>query len=450
MFSEIKIPAPVAEIKKTLEKAGYEAYLVGGCVRDALLGLEVSDFDLTTNAKPEEIKKLFPKSRDVGKAFAVVLVNGCEVATFRCDGTYSDHRHPDSITFAKTLEEDLSRRDFTINAMAWDGEKLIDPFGGKDDLEAKILRFVREPRERMEEDPLRALRACRFAGRLDFQIERHSKEAIEEMRSLIDVIAPERKRMELDKMLLGKNPERALALLAELGLLIFLLPELEASRGCQQLPHHPEDCFEHAVRTLKMAKKEDLSLRLACLLHDVAKPSCQTPSNRGGYTFYKHDIEAEKFLRPMLARLRYSNEITEKVLEYAKFHMRPLLISCTMKDPALQRLMGSLEHITIRDLLRLMLCDLRGNYNYSDEPFSFTLSATRGVLSRVRKIEAEKRVLKISDLPVTGEDLIRELNLQPGPEIGQALRFLYGLALKKPNCDREYLLRRAKSFKREG
>ena len=447
MASRIKIPPKVGNVLTRLKEAGFEAFLVGGCVRDALLGIPCEDFDIATNARPKDIKKIFPKCRAVGQAFAVMLVDGLEVATFRNDGTYSDFRHPDSITYADSIEEDLSRRDFTVNAMACDGEKIIDPYDGKSDLENRIIRFVRNARERMREDPLRALRACRFAAKIDGKLEPKTRKAIKDLGHLIDMVSVERRQQELTKMLLGKNPDLALRLVGELGLLPYLFLDLVPSMGCTQPPHHKEDCWEHALQTLKSAKRADLPLRLACLLHDIAKPACRREVEKDRFIFYNHDVLGEKMVRKALTDLRFSNETIDKVSEYTRYHMRPLLYSFHMKDPALQRLIGALRHISIRDLIRFMLCDVRGNMTNKGKGFSFTLELARPVMQRVRRIEKEKRVLHIKDLPVNGDDLMKELGIPPGPEVGKLLAKLYSLALQKPKlATREKLLSEAKKL----
>ena len=217
--------------------------------------------------------------------------------------------------------------------------------------------------------------------------------------------------------------------------------------GCSQLPHHKEDCWEHALQTLKSAKKEDLSLRLACLMHDIAKPACRKEIEKDRFIFYNHDILGEKMVRKALTDLRFSNETIDRVSEYTRYHMRPLLYSFHMKDPALQRLIGSLRHITIRDLIRFMLCDVRGNMTNEGKGFAFTLEIVRPVLARIRRIEKEGRVLKLKDLPVNGDDLMKELGIQPGPEVGKILSKLYTIALQKPkSATREKLLAEAKKF----
>ena len=447
MALRIKIPPKVGNVLTRLKEAGFEAFLVGGCVRDALLGIPCEDFDIATNARPKDIKKIFPKCRAVGQAFAVMLVDGLEVATFRNDGTYSDFRHPDSITYADSIEEDLSRRDFTVNAMACDGEKIIDPYDGKSDLENRIIRFVRNARERMREDPLRALRACRFAAKIDGKLEPKTRKAIKDLGHLIDMVSVERRQQELTKMLLGKNPDLALRLVGELGLLPYLFLDLVPSMGCTQPPHHKEDCWEHALQTLKSAKRGDLPLRLACLLHDIAKPACRKEVEKDRFIFYNHDVLGEKMVRKALTDLRFSNETIDKVSEYTRYHMRPLLYSFHMKDPALQRLIGALRYISIRDLIRFMLCDVRGNMTNKGKGFSFTLELARPVMQRVRRIEKEKRVLHIKDLPVNGNDLMKELGIPPGPEVGKLLAKLYSLALQKPKlATREKLLSEAKKL----
>ena len=313
MTLRVKIPPKVENILTRLKGAGFAAFLVGGCVRDALLGIPCDDFDIATSAKPKDIKKLFPKCRAVGQAFAVMLVDGIEVATFRNDGTYSDYRHPDSITYADSIEEDLSRRDFTVNAMAYDGEKITDPYDGRSDLENRIIRFVRNARERMREDPLRALRACRFAAKIDGKLEPKTRKAIKDLGHLVDMVSVERRQQELTKMLLGKNPDLALRLVGELGLLPYLFLDLVPSMGCTQPPHHLEDCWEHALQTLKSAKRGDLPLRLACLLHDIAKPACRKEVEKDRFIFYNHDILGEKMVRKALTDLRFSNETIDKV-----------------------------------------------------------------------------------------------------------------------------------------
>ena len=420
---------------------------MGGCVRDALLGLPCDDYDVATNARPSDIRKLFPKSRAVGPAFGVMLVKGVEVSTFRNDGTYSDHRHPDNVTYADTIEDDLSRRDFTVNAMAYDGEKVVDPYGGKSDLENRIIRFVGSARKRMREDPLRALRACRFAAKIDGTITPSSAKAIKDLSHLVDFVSKERRQQELSKMLMGPRPEKAMALVARLGLLPYLILDLVPSMGCQQPPHHKEDCWEHALLTLKNARKKDLAFRLACLVHDIAKPLAKAEKEGGACTFYKHEVLGDSMARKALKDLKYSNEIIETVAEYTRYHMRPLLFDSHMKDPALQRLIGGLRYISFRDLIRFMLCDLRGNAYHTDEPFSYTLKITRPIMERYYRIMREKRILKLSDLPVTGDDLMRELNIPPGPAVGDMLKKLYAFALNKPkSATREKLLLEAKKL----
>lgn len=447
MTLRVKIPPKVENILARLKGAGFAAFLVGGCVRDTLLGIPCDDFDIATSARPKDIKKLFPKCRAVGQAFAVMLVDGLEVATFRNDGTYSDYRHPDSITYADSIEEDLSRRDFTVNAMAYDGENIVDPFDGKSDLENRIIRFVGSARKRMREDPLRALRACRFAAKIDGTITPSSAKAIKDLSHLVDFVSKERRQQELSKMLMGPRPEKALALVGRLGLLPYLILDLVPSMGCQQPPHHKEDCWEHALLTLKNAKKKDLSFRLACLVHDIAKPLAKAEKEGGACTFYKHEVLGEKMVGKALKDLKYSNEIIETVAEYTRYHMRPLLFDSHMKDPALQRLIGGLRYISFRDLIRFMLCDLRGNAYHTNEPFSYTLKITRPIMERYYRIMREKRILKLSDLPVTGEDIMRELKIQPGPKVGEILNKLYAFALNKPrSATREKLLLEAKKI----
>ena len=339
----------ILEIGSVLEKAGFEAYLVGGCVRDFLLDKEPKDWDITTNAKPEEIQKLFAAFAGATAAepatvyenqFGTVGVKTrsedptlkiVEVTSYRLEGKYTDKRHPDEIKFAKTLEEDLSRRDFTVNAMALElkvkSEKLkvnvVDPFDGQEDLKNKIIRAVGNPEERFQEDALRLMRAVRFMSQLEFRIEEKTEVAIKKHAGLLEFISKERIRDEFSKMLMApQGGADGVRKMQELGLLKYVIPELEEGVGMGQNKHHIYTVFEHNVRALDYAAKQnyDLLIRLSSLLHDVGKPA--TKRGEGpDCTFYGHQVVGERIVLKILDRLRFPRELIEKTALLVREHM---------------------------------------------------------------------------------------------------------------------------------
>lgn len=316
------------DVAAKLREAGHEAFLVGGCVRDRLLGRPVHDRDLATDATPSELRKLFPDALEVGAHFGVVLVrrNGEEVqvATYRSESSYRDGRHPDQVRFEKDVRADLRRRDFTINALLEDpftGE-VIDHVGGMADLEARLIRAIGEPRERFAEDHLRTLRAVRFAAELGFEIERKTMEAIRELAAAIRRISAERIRDELSRILTGADPKRGFELLDETGLLMELLPEVARMKGVQQPPdYHPEgDVWTHTLLLLGQLRQAPLDLAWGCLLHDVGKPLTQTFEDR--IRFSGHEKVGAEIARRILERLRYPRELVERVEWLVAQHMR--------------------------------------------------------------------------------------------------------------------------------
>ncbi len=423
------------KVLKELLSAGFSAYYVGGCVRDLLRGKTSSDIDIATNATLEDIKKVFPKAAIIGEAFSVALVHKIEVATFRQDGPYSDFRHPDFVKIVPTVEEDLSRRDFTINAIAMDIDgNIIDPFNGKKDLENKIVRFVGEPRKRLFEDPIRALRACRFASLISGKIESESKKVILQNHSLLKKIAKERIQLELNKILMLDNREDALFLLSELHLLEEILPELAKSVDVPQNGYHAEDCWTHAVKSTQAVVKKDLKLRLATLLHDIAKPKQRTRDDDGIDHFYSHEVAGVKIVEKELRNLKYSLETIGYVKEATRYHMTRIMFVPEMKDATIRRLMGRLKYISIRDILRLQIADMRGNLR---EPFSLKeqIELLRYVLKRIRRIEKEDHALKITDLAINGIDIINIFKIKPGRKVGKALQYCLEEVLKKPELN---------------
>ena len=341
----IHLPEEVKVILHTLQGAGCEAYAVGGCIRDSLLGRTPDDWDITTSARPEETKALFGKTIDTGIQHGTVTVmrhgRGYEVTTYRVDGEYEDGRHPKEVTFTASLEEDLKRRDFTVNAMAYNEEDgLVDLFGGRQDLERKIIRCVGEANERFEEDALRIMRAVRFSAQLGFTIEERTKEAIRGHADRLRQVSAERIQVELTKLVTSPNPD-FLRIAWETGITAVVLPEFD--RLMEQPQNNPHHCFsvgEHTLHAMR-AVRPDKCLRLAMLLHDVAKPLCLTTDEAGIDHFHGHAQKGERIAAQILKRLRYDNHTTELVSRLVKWHdaaIEPEKRRCAVPLPGWERI----------------------------------------------------------------------------------------------------------------
>ncbi len=445
----------IKEIAVLLQKEGYEAYLVGGCVRDLILGRSPKDWDIATNARPEDILRIFPNSLYENK-FGTVAVKTdsedptmqiIEVTTFRKEGKYSDKRHPDEITFADTIEEDLARRDFTINAIAFEITPnkrylfgFVDPFGGIQDIKDKIIRAVGNPKERFSEDALRLIRAVRFYSELDFLIEENTKNAIRENSEFLQFIAKERIRDEFEKIIMSKNPAGGIELLRELGLLKFIIPELEEGWGVTQNKHHIYTVWEHSLRSLQYAANKNYSLevRLAALLHDVAKP--RTKQGEGpDATFYGHEVIGSRMAEAALKRLRFERNIIEKVVILIKFHMFNYDPAVTT-DASVRRLIAKVGEENILELVRLREADRIGSGVPKAVPYKL-----RHFMFRVEKLLKEFPTRK--NLKVNGNDVMRILGIPAGPKIGMILNSLFEEILDDPSKnERKYLERRIKEL----
>ncbi|NLF39850.1 CCA tRNA nucleotidyltransferase [bacterium] len=420
---------------RELVAAGFAAYRVGGCVRDRLRGVPPGDIDVATNAPLDRITALFPSARIVGEAFGVALVDGIEVATFRQDGPYSDFRHPDYVTRVSTIEEDLARRDFTVNAIAEDlTGTIIDPFHGRQDLEAARIRFVGDARQRLREDPIRALRACRFAALIGGTLDEAARTAIEAGRHLLEKVPRERIQLELNKMLMLDDREAALLTLSGLNLLPHVLPALARSIGVPQEGHHAEDCWVHAVKTVQAVRKESLPLRLAALVHDIAKPHTRMRGEDGIDHFYQHETLGERLVETELQNLRYSGDTIAYVKEAVRHHLDRIMFRPEMKDATIRRHMSALQHLPVRDLLRLQLADLEANLA---EPYTRAerLDHLRYALRRIRAIEAQAHALRIADLAIDGRDVMQAFHLPPGPAVGRALALCFERVLQQPQMN---------------
>jgi poly(A) polymerase/tRNA nucleotidyltransferase (CCA-adding enzyme) len=446
---------PIKEIADTLTSAGFEAYLVGGCLRDLIMGRVPKDWDIATNARPKDIQRLFSNSIYENKFGTVAIKTGSEdptmqiveVTTFRKEGKYSDRRHPDKVKFANTIEEDLARRDFTINAMAFEISSnkrrvsgLVDPFGGRKDLSQKIIRAVGDPMERFSEDALRLIRAIRFATELNFEIEENTSAAIKEKSSLLRFISKERIRDEIEKIIMSENPQKGFELLRSLGLLKFILPELEEGWQVMQNRHHIYTVWEHSLRSLQYAadKNYSLEVRLAALLHDVAKPR----TKKGEWpdaTFYGHEIVGSRMAMMALRRLKFPKSVIEKVGLLIRAHMfnyDPNIVT----DSAVRRLIRKVGPENILDLVRLREADRIGSGVPKAVPYKL-----RHFMFRVEKLLKEFPSLK--QLAVNGNDIMRILGIPPGPKVGMILNALFEEVLDDPSKnDKEYMENRIKEL----
>lgn len=443
-MSKIVIPKEVRNIAEKLEAAGFQNYLVGGCVRDVLIQRAPKDWDITTDARPEEIQKIFPESvyeNNFGTVGVKTrMVNGksqiIEVTTFRLEGGYTDKRHPDEIKFAKTVEEDLARRDFTINAIALevgDGKlevrKIIDPYGGQKDLKNKIIRTVGDPKERFNEDALRLLRAVRFAAELDFsagwRIEKETAAAIKNSAGLLEMIAQERIRDEFQKIIMTPRATEGILMLEELGLLRYIIPELREGINCGQNKHHIYTVFEHNVRALNYSAKKNYSLevRLASLLHDVGKPRVKGGGGPDS-TFYNHEIVGAKMTVKILDRLRFGKEVVEKIAHLVRCHLFYYNVG-EVTESGVRRFLNRVGPENVPDLMKVREADRIG----SGVPKAFPYKL-RHLLFMIEKVKHDPISPKM--LKVKGDNVMKILNILPGPKVGQILSILLDEVMEEP------------------
>ena len=453
------IPKNAVDIIETLETAGYEAYVVGGCVRDMILGREPKDWDITTSAKPEEVKSLFRRTIDTGIEHGTVTVMvgkiGYEVTTYRMDGKYADHRHPDEVIFTPSLEEDLKRRDFTINAMAYNPKTgLVDLYGGKEDIRDHIIRAVGNPEERFDEDALRMLRGVRFAGQLGFDIEDKTLAAISEKASTITYTSAERIQVELVKLLTSAHPEK-IRIAYETGLTKHFLPEFDEMMQTEQNNiNHLYNVGEHTIRVVVEASKNTDSkeysyLILAAFLHDIGKPSCHTTDENGIDHFYGHDAEGEKIAGKILRRLKFDNKTISTVKTLVRYHDTRYDFAVDedgnytrRSKNKMRRLMGEVGTENMQLLFMLQEADILGQSDYHREDKLFKLSAGKRCCD---EIIVDADAITISDLAITGSDLITEKGYTTGPAIGTELKRLLALVIDDPGLNtREELLDLAK------
>ena len=432
----LRLPQKVNFIIDILRRHGFEAYAVGGCVRDLILAKQPSDWDITTSAKPEEVKEVFHRTVDTGIAHGTVTVlmqdETFEVTTFRVDGNYSDGRHPDAVRFTPSLEEDLKRRDFTINAMAYSEKTgLIDLFGGMRDLQTRTIRCVGDPNERFSEDALRIMRAVRFAAQLGFKIEDHTLQAIAEHAENLRQVSAERIRVEMTKLLLSDHPAM-FRYFCDLGLTKVFLPEFDLCMETpQNTPHHLYSVGEHILRTLSVVPAET-HLRLAMLFHDIAKPKVRTTDENGRDHFKGHAQLGAQMAREILRRLKFDNHTIETVAKLVLFHdYRP-----EPNDADVRYAVHRIGRDLFADYLTVQWADTTAKSTFKQE---MKFQRIRDVNEVYLRIIGRGDPLTLKDLAISGHDLT-EIGIK-GEEVGRLLNDALLMVLKDPaNNEKEFLM----------
>ena len=441
MELDIILPTSVARALSVLEACGYEAYIVGGCVRDSLLGHTPNDWDVTTNATPQEMKACFRDFRVIETGIRhgtlTVIIDGMqlEITTYRNDGEYLDNRHPIQVTFSQKIEDDLSRRDFTVNAMAYHPQKgLVDLYGGREDLKNRTIRAVGDAKTRFEEDGLRILRAIRFASVLDFYISEDTAGAVHECKDLLSGIAAERIREEFCKLICGRGAVRILR--DYIDVISVFLPELQRCVGfAQNTKYHCYDVFEHTLQALALCESDDLITRLGILLHDIGKPLCYTEDEQGGH-FKGHAPVGVEITRSIMLRLRFDNETIRRMELLVEWHDIPL----SAEKKRVKRLLQKLSDADILRLLEIKRCDRMAHApDFRELP-----SELAEIPLVIDEIRAEDACLSLRTLAIDGADLMA-LGLPEGKRIGEMLHALLDEVIEErlPN-EKSALLQAAK------
>ena len=442
----INMPDEARTIIEVLNNAGYEAYIVGGCVRDCILGRTPSDWDITTSAKPEEVKELFRRTVDTGIQHGTVTVliksNAYEVTTFRIDGEYTDHRRPEGVTYTSELSEDLRRRDFTINAMAYsDKTGLVDLYGGVEDLENGIVRCVGVADERFDEDALRIMRAVRFAAQLGFEIDDATKSAAAGHAKELKIISAERVETELTKLLTSDHPERIIDMY-ELGITAVILPEFDLMMETEQnTPYHLYDVGRHTIEVLKNVGPTKV-MRYAALLHDAGKPYLKTTDKNGRDHFKGHAVKSKEIAVSVLKRLRMDNATIRDVKTIVYWH--DFGIGGPVSKKAVRRMLSKMGPEYYDSLIEIKYADMKGQ---SDYRIKERTEALEDIQRYHDEIIAEGDALAIKDLKINGK-VLQEIGVKPGPQMGLILNSLLQKVLEKPELNtREELEKLAREYK---
>jgi poly(A) polymerase/tRNA nucleotidyltransferase (CCA-adding enzyme) len=446
----METPEEVKFIIQKLKEKKFQAFIVGGCVRDLLREVDPEDWDIATDAKPEEIGKVFLRSFSDNKFGTVTVLTGSEnpklkeieITPFRIDEKYTDKRHPDKIKWAKNIEEDLGRRDFTVNAIAIEPEtlKIIDPFSGQEDLKRKIIKAVGDPQDRFNEDALRMMRAVRLATTLGFKIEKNTEKAIEENSPLLQMISKERVRDEFLKIILSERASEGIELLRKTLLLRYIVPELEEGYGVSQNKHHIYECYEHSLFSLRYAARQGFNknVRLAALFHDIAKPRVKEGKGLNS-TFYNHEVIGAKMTIQILSRLKFPRKDIEKITKLVRFHLFYYNVD-EVSDASVRRLVRKAGPESMEELLQVRMADRIGSGVPKAEPYKL-----RHLKYTIDKVSQDPISVKM--IKVNGEDVMRILNIKPGPKVGEVLDILLGFVLEDPkNNEKEFLEKEIKKI----
>lgn len=447
------IPKQAQHIIDSLKKAGFEVYAVGGSVRDLLMDRSTKHWDFTTNATPEDILKVFPESF-YDNQFGTVGIkiknskgettDVYEVTTYRSEHGYSDHRHPDKIIWGQTLEEDLSRRDFTINAIAFDGRELVDPYKGQEDIKKQVIKAVGEAGTRFKEDALRMIRAIRIAAELGFMIDKSTLAAIQTNAGTLTKISAERIRDELLKLLTSPHAADGILVLKNAKLLHYILPELEPAFDTPQKSpkrHHIYDVGTHSILALKNCKSDDPLVRFATLLHDIGKPKTFKKDSSGLITFYNHEVVGARIVKNIAQRLRLSKHDSERLFLLVRWHQ--FTVDERQTDSAIRRFIRRVGKDNLNDMLTLRIGDRLGGGAWE--------TSWRLELFKKRLEEVQKQPFTVSDLKIDGHDVMKEFSIKPGPLVGKILNQIFSEVESGSLVnDREALLKRMKELKLTG
>lgn len=451
----IEIPKKVKKLIKKYQENNFDIYLIGGSSRGLLTGYPIADWDFATNAKPKESQELFPKNNFYNNKYGTVSVvmgkrekDVYEVTTYRTENKYSDFRRPEEVKWGETIEQDLSRRDFTINAVAIKFKiknsnckinKIVDPYNGLNHLEKEIVKAVGNPKERFQEDALRLLRAIRIATELGFEIEEKTSKAIKENASLIEEIAWERIRDELLKLLASDYPADGVVLLEEANLLQYIIPELRRGIGIDQPKHHITTVWQHNIDTLRHCPSKDPIVRLAALLHDIGKPVAADGEGEER-TFYNHEVVGAKIAKKIGKRLRLSKKQIDKLWRLVRWHQFAPDLELT--DSAIRRFIRRVGKENLQDILDIRTGDRLGS--------GVPATSWRTELFKDRLKEVQKQPFSVTDLKINGHDVMEKLDLEPGPEVGQILQALFDQVKDDKNKNnREYLLKQLPKVAKE-
>lgn len=440
VFPIAEVPSQVHGLARTLSAHGHGAWVVGGCVRDVLLKRAVSDWDLATSATPQQVRRIFPRVIPTGIEHGTVTVmvgaDGYEVTTLRGETGYSDGRRPDEVFFVTEIEADLARRDFTVNAIALEpttGE-LIDPFGGLGDLATRRLRAVGNPEERFSEDGLRIQRGARFVATLEFELEEKTRAAMRPALNVFARVSAERVREEWLKTMSAARPSLAFEVMRDVGILEVVLPELLDQVGCEQNAYHEYPVWEHTMACLDAAPQDDAILRIAVLLHDLAKPKTRALSDKTqDYTFYNHEVEGANMADAWLRKYKFSNQEREVITGLIRHHL--ICYEPSWTDAAVRRFIKRVGEDQLERLFALARADAAGKGRPSKGDPSETLRVLDELQHRIDKALAQGAALGTRDLAINGRDVMEQLAIAPGPRIGEVLEALLERVLDEPELN---------------